>query len=99
MVGNILGTEIDTKVPKFLRNFFHNFKFQTDIVQLGCDSLSAVRLQAQLKDKFQVEIPVEVLYQENFTVSELANLVNDNKVKGVNSIDWNREIELDESVS
>jgi len=47
-----------------------------DFFELGGDSIKALRILSRARDKFQVELPQSVLFSVQFTVAEMAKLID-----------------------
>lgn len=45
--------------------------------QLGVDSMSAIRLQNFVKEKFKIDLPISYMFQEKATISNVAKLIDD----------------------
>ncbi len=63
MFGNALGVE--------------NVGINDDFFRLGGDSLRATMLIFELRDAFQVEIPMAILFDAEFTVAKVARMVSE----------------------
>jgi hypothetical protein len=72
---------------------------KAEFVQLGGDSLSAVKLQKKVKEQFQVDIPLALLYQNNFTVNDLVDFISNPNQRVTSNINWEEEMTLDPTVS
>jgi acyl carrier protein len=46
-----------------------------DFFELGGDSIKALRILSRARDKFQVEIPQSILFSVQFTVAEMAKII------------------------
>jgi hypothetical protein len=76
-------------------------------VEGGLDSISALRLQAMTKSKFNVTIPIEVILHPNTNVNTLLDYVTPNSttpsttlrsVDDSQKINWKEELQLPESL-
>jgi acyl carrier protein len=54
-----------------------------DFFELGGDSIKALRILSRVRDTFQVELPQSVLFSVQFTVVEMANLIDQYQLEGV----------------
>ena len=66
-----------------------------DFVQMGGDSLSAVRLKARLQDEFHVDVPMEILFQED-TINRVVDYIHNPLDLSLPNINFEREYELPE---
>jgi acyl carrier protein len=56
-----------------------------DFFELGGDSIKALRILSRARDKFQVELPQSVLFSVQFTVIEMANLIDQYQLEAVDA--------------
>jgi len=56
-----------------------------DFFELGGDSIKALRILSRIRDQFQVELPQSILFSVQFTVVEIANLVDQYQLEAVDS--------------
>jgi acyl carrier protein len=56
-----------------------------DFFELGGDSIKALRILSRTRDKFQVELPQSVLFSVQFTVIEIANLIDQYQLEAVDT--------------
>jgi acyl carrier protein len=54
-----------------------------DFFELGGDSIKALRILSRARDKFQVELPQSVLFSVQFTVAEMAKLIDQYQLESV----------------
>lgn len=54
-----------------------------DFFELGGDSIKALRILSRVRDTFQVELPQTVLFSVQFTVVEMANLIDQYQLEAV----------------
>jgi hypothetical protein len=47
---------------------------------MGIDSLSMVRVKAVIKDRYEVNIPVSILFQETTNLDNLAKMIDELKL-------------------
>jgi acyl carrier protein len=56
-----------------------------DFFELGGDSIKALRILSRTRDKFQVELPQSVLFSVQFTVIEMAKLIDKYQLEAVDA--------------
>jgi acyl carrier protein len=56
-----------------------------DFFELGGDSIKALRILSRVRDEFQVELPQSVLFSVQFTVIEMAKLIDQYLLDAVSS--------------
>jgi acyl carrier protein len=56
-----------------------------DFFELGGDSIKALRILSRIRDRFKVELPQSVLFSVQFTVVEIANLIDQYQLDAVDS--------------
>jgi acyl carrier protein len=56
-----------------------------DFFELGGDSIRALRILSRTRDEFQVELPQSVLFSVQFTVIEMANLIDQYQLEAVDA--------------
>jgi acyl carrier protein len=54
-----------------------------DFFELGGDSIKALRILSRIRDQFQVELPQSTLFSVQFTVIEMANLIDQYQLEAV----------------
>lgn len=54
-----------------------------DFFELGGDSIKALRILSRVRDHFQVELPQSILFSVQFTVIEMANLIDQYQLEAV----------------
>jgi acyl carrier protein len=53
----------------------------TDFFELGGDSLSAMRILSRAREEFRVSLPPTVLFATDFTVVEIARLIDERQIE------------------
>ncbi len=56
-----------------------------DFFELGGDSIKALRILSRIRDHFQVELPQSTLFSVQFTVVEIANLIDQYQLEAVDA--------------
>lgn len=56
-----------------------------DFFELGGDSIKALRILSRMRDEFQVELPQSVLFSVEFTVAEIAKLIEQYQFEAVDA--------------
>uniref|UniRef100_A0A6B2KX40 Carrier domain-containing protein n=1 Tax=Arcella intermedia TaxID=1963864 RepID=A0A6B2KX40_9EUKA len=67
------------------------------LVEIGLDSVSAIKISSAVKDKLKVNIPIELLFNPDFTIEQISSHLAGNK-SITESIDWEKEIKLPEVI-
>lgn len=67
----------------------------TDVAKMGIDSLSAVRLVSAIKEKYHISLEASSVYKKS--IHGIAQIII-TQDKAKKKIDWNKEIELDETI-
>ncbi len=68
-----------------------------DFFDLGGDSIKALRILSRVRDTFQVELPQSILFSVQFTVVEMAKLIDQYQIDAASSEELTALIdELDE---
>lgn len=52
-----------------------------DFFELGGDSIKALRILSRARDEFQVEVPQSVLFSVQFTVAEMAKIIDQYQIE------------------
>ena len=52
-----------------------------DFFELGGDSIKALRILSRARDKFQVELPQSILFSVEFTVAEMAKMIDQYQIE------------------
>lgn len=58
-----------------------------DFFELGGDSIKALRIFSRVRDHFQVELPPSILFTVQFTVVEVAKLIDQYQLEAVDADD------------
>ncbi|SMF76889.1 acyl carrier protein [Paenibacillus uliginis N3/975] len=82
VINNIVGNkmmDIEIKIKKIIIEILelpHDISLDNDLVNIGLDSISFIRLMVSLENDFGIEVPDEFLTMKKFsTIDELALLV------------------------
>ena len=68
-----------------------------DFFELGGDSIKALRIFSRIRDEFQIELPPSTLFSTQFTVIEIAKLIDQYQLDSVNADELSALVdELDE---
>ncbi|KAN0039369.1 hypothetical protein ACTA71_001563 [Dictyostelium dimigraforme] len=85
----------------------NNFNLENlSFIQIGGDSLGAVKLSSLLKEKENIDISPSTILNQNFNLSSLSQLLNEKEsnqsiIENINEnfkINWNQEMILDEDI-
>jgi acyl carrier protein len=76
-----------------------NDSSEAPLSQMGVDSLSAVRLQSLMKEKFKVDVPLTALFGQDATLQGITKIIDDLASKkdvdiGSDHVDWDKEVIL-----
>ena len=56
-----------------------------DFFELGGDSIKALRILSRARDKFQVDVPQSILFSVQFTVAELAKIIDQYQIESASA--------------
>lgn len=58
---------------------------EDDFFELGGDSVKALRILSRVRDNFQVELPQSILFSVQFTVVEMANVIDQYQLDAIDA--------------
>ena len=68
-----------------------------DFFEMGGDSIKALRILSAIRDNFEVELPQSILFSVQFTVIEMAELIDQRQLDAINPDELNALInEIDD---